>query len=148
MPAVLVILSVCASVSLGNGTAASAAANIAGMAVFLDPGHNSVIDSSITRQVPNGRGGTKECNTSGTGTNAGYAEHSFNWDVALRIRDALNPMGVRTEMSRDNDGSIGACVDERAALANAMLPMRSSASTQTEGRRQVGAFTSITPVHH
>ncbi len=102
------------------GTAA--AANIAGMAVFLDPGHNGVNDSSITRQVPNGRGGTKECTTTGTATNDGYSEHAFNWDVVLRIRDALNQMGVRTQLSRDNDNSVGPCVDQRAAEANAMHP--------------------------
>ncbi len=98
------------------------AATLAGMAVFLDPGHNGVYDSSITRQVPNGRGGTKECNTTGTATNDGYPEHAFNWDVVLRIRDALNQMGVRTQLSRDNDNSVGPCVDQRAALGNTMHP--------------------------
>ena len=102
------------------GTAA--AANIAGMSVFLDPGHPGVWDSSMTRQVTNGRGGTKDCETSGTATNDGYPEHSFNWDVALRIRDALNQMGVRTQLSRDNDTTPGPCNDERAAAANAMHP--------------------------
>ncbi|SRX96173.1 hypothetical protein MSP7336_04449 [Mycobacterium shimoidei] len=101
---------------------ASAAPNIAGTTVFLDAGHNGVADSSLTRQVPNGRGGTKECNTSGTATDGGYAEHAFNWDVALRVRDALSQMGVRTQMSRDGDNSVGPCVDQRAALANAMHP--------------------------
>jgi N-acetylmuramoyl-L-alanine amidase len=98
------------------------AASLAGMAVFLDPGHNGVYDSSITRQVPNGRGGTKQCNTTGTATNDGYSEHAFNWDVALRVRDALNQMGARTQLSRDDDNSVGPCVDQRAALANAMHP--------------------------
>ncbi len=41
-------------------------------------------DSSINRQVPNGRGGTKECQTSGTTTNDRYPEHTFNWDVVLK----------------------------------------------------------------
>src|SRR5246127_2056199 len=86
----------------------AAAANIAGMAVFLDPGHPGVWDSSMTRQVTNGRGGTKDCETSGTATNDGYPEHTFNWDVVLRIRDALNQMGVRTQLSRDNDTTAGA----------------------------------------
>jgi N-acetylmuramoyl-L-alanine amidase len=99
-----------------------AAAGIAGMAVFLDPGHNGVNDASITRQVPNGRGGTKECNTSGAATNDGYPEHAFNWDVVGQIQNALNQMGVRTQLSRDNDSSAGPCVDQRAALANAMRP--------------------------
>lgn len=98
------------------------AATLAGMAVFLDPGHNGVYDSSITRQVSNGRGGTKECNTTGTATNDGYPEHAFNWDVVLRIRDALDQMGVRTQLSRDNDNSVGPCVDQRAALGNTMRP--------------------------
>lgn len=97
-------------------------ASLAGMAVFLDPGHNGVYDSSISRQVQNGRGGTKQCNTTGTATNDGYPEHAFNWDVTLRIRDALNQMGARTQLSRDDDNSVGPCVDQRAALANAMHP--------------------------
>jgi N-acetylmuramoyl-L-alanine amidase len=100
----------------------ASAGSLAGMAVFLDPGHNGVYDSSITRQVPNGRGGAKQCNTMGTATNDGYSEHAFNWDVALRIRDALNQMGARTQLSRDDDNSVGPCVDQRSALANAMHP--------------------------
>jgi N-acetylmuramoyl-L-alanine amidase len=98
------------------------AAGIAGMAVFLDPGHNAVNDSSTTRQVPNGRGGTKQCNTSGTATTDGYPEHVFTWDVVARISDALKQMDVRVQFSRDNDNSAGPCVDERAARANAMRP--------------------------
>jgi N-acetylmuramoyl-L-alanine amidase len=112
--------------SLASGamvdTPKASAASLAGMAVFLDPGHNGVYDSSITRQVPNGRNGTKQCNTTGTATNDGYSEHAFNWDVTVRIRDALNQMGARTQMSRDDDNSVGPCVDQRAALANAMHP--------------------------
>jgi N-acetylmuramoyl-L-alanine amidase len=100
----------------------ASAASLAGMAVFLDPGHNGVYDASITQQVPNGRGGTKQCNTTGTATNDGYPEHAFNWGVTLRIRDALNQMGARTQLSRDDDNSVGPCVDQRAALANAMHP--------------------------
>lgn len=116
----LVVAGLC--VPIGNEPRASAAPNIAGMSVFLDPGHNGVNDASITRQVPNGRGGTKECNTSGTETGDGYPEHAFNWDVTLRVRDALNQLGARTQMSRDDDSSVGPCVDQRAALANAMHP--------------------------
>ncbi len=92
------------------------------MAVFLDPGHSGLNDSSLTRQVPNGRGGTKDCQTTGTATADGYPEHSFNWAVVTQIRDALNAMGVRTQLSRDNDNSVGPCVDQRAAAANAMQP--------------------------
>jgi N-acetylmuramoyl-L-alanine amidase len=102
--------------------AAAAPGNIAGMIVFLDPGHNGANDSSIGRQVPTGRGGTKDCQASGTTTNDGYPEHTFTWDTTLRIRAALNALGARTAMSRGNDNALGPCVDERAAMANALHP--------------------------
>ena len=96
--------------------------NIAGMVVFIDPGHNGSNDASISRQVPTGRGGTKDCQTSGTSTNSGYMEHTFTWDTALRVRAELNALGVRTAMSRGNDTGLGPCVDERANMANALHP--------------------------
>jgi N-acetylmuramoyl-L-alanine amidase len=99
-----------------------AAAGIGGMAVFLDPGHNAVNDASLSAQVPNGRGGTKPCNTLGASANDGYPEHAFTWDVVGLIAGALNQVGVRTEISRPSDNSVGPCVDQRAAMANAMRP--------------------------
>jgi N-acetylmuramoyl-L-alanine amidase len=103
-------------------TAAAAPASIAGRIVFLDPGHNGANDGSISRQVPTGRGGTKDCQASGTSTNDGYPEHTFNWETVLRIRQELTALGVRTAMSRGNDDALGPCVDERAAMANAIHP--------------------------
>lgn len=102
--------------------AKAAPASIAGMIVFLDPGHNGANDSSIGRQVPTGRGGTKDCQASGTATNDGYPEHTFAWDTTLRIRAALNALGARTAMSRGDDTTVGPCVDQRAAMANALRP--------------------------
>ncbi len=104
------------------GPAQAAPANIAGKIVFLDPGHNGSNDGSISRQVPTGRGGTKDCQAGGTSTEDGYAEHTFAWDTTLRIRQALTAMGVRTAMSRGDDTGLGPCVDQRAALANAITP--------------------------
>jgi N-acetylmuramoyl-L-alanine amidase len=89
-PAVLTVATVAAP---------RAAAGLAGSSVFLDPGHNAVNDASIAQQVPNGRGGTKPCQTSGTATDDGY-----------------------TELSRDSDNAVGPCIDQRAAQANAMRP--------------------------
>jgi N-acetylmuramoyl-L-alanine amidase len=97
-----------------------AGAGVAGMGVFLDPGHNAGADTS--QQVNNGRGGTKQCNTSGAATNDGYSEHAFNWAVVGLINGSLSGMGVRTQLSRDSDNGVGPCVDQRAALANAMHP--------------------------
>lgn len=100
---------------------ALAAPNVAGMIVFLDPGHQANMPD-MTRQVPNGRGGTKDCQTSGTSTDDGFAEHTFNWDTTLRVRQLLHNLGVRTAMSRGNDTGPGPCIDERAAMANAIAP--------------------------
>lgn len=109
--------------SVAVSPASAAPTGLAGKIVFLDPGHNGANDASISRQVPTGRdGGTKECQTSGTATDDGYAEHSFNWDTTLRIRAALHQLGVRTAMSRGNDNALGPCVDERAAMANSLRP--------------------------
>jgi len=119
--AVLVSALAFAFLSVTPGVAFGAP-NLAGMSVFLDPGHSGVNDSSLTRQVPTGRGGTKDCQTSGTTTDSGYPEHAFNWDVVQRIAVALNQIGVRTELSRPDDSSAGPCVDQRAANANAMHP--------------------------
>jgi N-acetylmuramoyl-L-alanine amidase len=89
--------------------------------VVLDPGHNGANAShlaEINRPVPDGRGGTKACNTTGTSTDGGYPEHAFNWDVALRVRDALIAHGVRVMLTRPDDAGVGPCVNDRAAIAN------------------------------
>lgn len=108
--------------SLASTASASAAPGIAGMTVFLDPGHSGINDESITRQVPNGRGGEKDCETTGTSTNDGYPEHTLNWEVVLQVRDALEQMGVHTQLSRPDDSGTAPCIDARAAQANAVHP--------------------------
>ncbi len=122
-----VVAAACTGVLLATSSLAApvghaAPGSIAGMIVFLDPGHNGANDASMTRQVPTGRGGTKDCQTSGTNTDDGFAEHTFNWDTVLLIRQALTQLGVRTAMSRGNDDQVGPCVDERAAMANSLQP--------------------------
>ncbi|WP_212762324.1 N-acetylmuramoyl-L-alanine amidase [Nocardia uniformis] len=89
--------------------------------VVLDPGHNGGNGSHpaiINAKVPDGRGNTKACNTTGTSANNGYAEHEFTWDVAVRVRDLLTARGIRVVMTRDDDTGVGPCVDQRAELAN------------------------------
>ncbi|WP_145984046.1 MULTISPECIES: N-acetylmuramoyl-L-alanine amidase [unclassified Pseudonocardia] len=88
--------------------------------VLLDPGHNggnAAARTAITRQVPDGRGGTKPCNTTGTSTSDGYPEHAFTWDLAQRVRTRLEAAGVRVVMTRTDDDGVGPCVDERGAAA-------------------------------
>jgi N-acetylmuramoyl-L-alanine amidase len=87
--------------------------------VVLDPGHNggnAAHPAEINAPVPDGAGGTKPCNTTGTATDAGYPEHAFTWDVALRTRDLLTAAGVQVVLSRTDDAGVGPCVDARGAL--------------------------------
>jgi N-acetylmuramoyl-L-alanine amidase len=65
-----------------------------------------------------GYGEKKPCDTTGTSTNAGYPEHAFNWDVALRVERILTGHGVRVIMTRHSDSGVGPCVDRRAAIGN------------------------------
>jgi N-acetylmuramoyl-L-alanine amidase len=88
--------------------------------VVLDPGHNGGNASHpavINAQVPDGAGGTKACNTTGTATDAGYPEHAFTWDLALRTKTLLAAEGITVVLTRPDDTGVGPCVDQRALLA-------------------------------
>jgi N-acetylmuramoyl-L-alanine amidase len=88
--------------------------------VLLDPGHNGgngAAPAIINRKVPDGRGGTKPCNTVGTSTDAGFPEHKFTWDVSRRVAATLQKAGVNVAFTRDNDKGAGPCVDARGEMA-------------------------------
>jgi N-acetylmuramoyl-L-alanine amidase len=90
--------------------------------VVLDWGHtvgNAPAPAAIRRQVPDGRGGEKACNTTGTATDAGYPEHAFTFDVATRVAQRLETAGVRVVLTRQDDGGVGPCVDERGRAGEA-----------------------------
>ncbi|GAA2066671.1 N-acetylmuramoyl-L-alanine amidase [Williamsia deligens] len=91
-----------------------------GRTVFLDPGHQgSAAGHDLRKQVPNGRGAMKDCQTTGaTGVNKA-AEHTVNWDVVQLVKAGLESQGARVVLSRPDDTGWGGCVDERAAAANA-----------------------------
>ncbi len=102
-------------------TAAPPPISYSGLTVVLNPGHdggNASHPAAINRQVPAGYGDYKACDTTGTNTNAGYPEHAFTWDVALRVRTILRGRGVHVVLTRPNDSGVGPCVDERAAVGN------------------------------
>ena len=91
--------------------------------MFLDPGHNGANDASINRQVVNWPRRHQECQTTGTTTDAGYPEHSFNWDVVLRIREETRLSSACARPCRAAmTMRVGPCVDQRAAMANALRP--------------------------
>ncbi|MFQ6148616.1 N-acetylmuramoyl-L-alanine amidase [Streptomyces seoulensis] len=106
----------------GDGKGAAAAGSLKGKVVVIDPGHNPGNvrhTAEIARQVDIGTH-RKECDTTGTATDAGYAEARFTLDVAHRLRTLLERQGVTVKLTHD-DGSPawGPCVDERARIGNA-----------------------------
>lgn len=101
--------------------ASARAAPLTGKVVVLDPGHNggnARAASQINRLVPIGQGQRKACNTTGTATNAGYAEAAFTWDVAKRARRILQARGAAVTLTRKDNTSVGPCVNVRAQIAN------------------------------
>ncbi|MGI5126893.1 N-acetylmuramoyl-L-alanine amidase [Pseudonocardia sp. CA-107938] len=112
----------CSGAAPAAPVAAGAAPPPAQRVVVLDPGHNGgnyAGRADIRRPVPDGRGGTKPCNTVGTETDAGYPEHAFTFDVAQRVETRLVAAGVRVVLTRPDDAGVGPCVDARAAAADA-----------------------------
>ncbi|MER7842973.1 N-acetylmuramoyl-L-alanine amidase [Kitasatospora sp. NPDC096077] len=90
--------------------------DLAGRTIVLDPGHNPGNFShptEINRQVDVGNG-HKECDTTGTETNAGYTEADYTLDVTRRARALLTARGAKVVMVQDGDRPWGPCVDERA----------------------------------
>ncbi|WEH42095.1 N-acetylmuramoyl-L-alanine amidase [Streptomyces sp. AM 2-1-1] len=94
---------------------------LSGRTVVIDPGHNPHNHEhtrEIARQVDIGTG-HKECDTTGTSTDSGYAEARFTLDVAHRMRDLLKSEGAEVVLTYDDDRAYGPCVDERARIGNA-----------------------------
>ncbi len=148
-----------------------------GKIVVLDPGHNggnwehlSIID----QLVPDGRG-QKACDTTGTATKSGFAEATFTFVLAQRVREILLASGASVEMTRGNNASVGPCVNTRAKIGNdahgdvalslhgdggpsaghgfaVLIPVSSStnsaavASSRQFGETLVNSFTSVMPV--
>ncbi|MFD5124613.1 N-acetylmuramoyl-L-alanine amidase [Streptomyces sp. NPDC058385] len=91
-----------------------------GKVVVIDPGHNPGNfrhTTEINRLVDIGTN-RKECDTTGTSTNAGYTEAQFTLDVSRRLRTLLQQQGATVELTQNGDRSWGPCVDERARIGN------------------------------
>ncbi len=103
-------------------TPAPAGGPLAGRTVVVDPGHNGGNGANpgiINRLVPDGRGGRKPCNTTGTATAGGYDEAAFNWSVGTALRRLLVAAGAKVVMTRSSNTGVGPCVNVRAAIGNA-----------------------------
>ncbi|MGA5492800.1 N-acetylmuramoyl-L-alanine amidase [Streptomyces cinereoruber] len=94
--------------------------SLAGRTVVVDPGHNpgNFQHSKEINQKVNIGTNRKECDTTGTSTNDGYAEASFTLDVSHRLRDLLTARGAKVVLTHDADRPWGPCIDERARIGN------------------------------
>lgn len=95
---------------------------LAGRIIVIDPGHqlgNHNFPREINRLVPAG-GFKKPCNTTGTATNGGFAEATFTFRVAQRLRKRLEARGARVIMTRTSNRQDrwGPCIDKRGRKGN------------------------------
>lgn len=130
--------------SIGNAKpsedpATGAAGGLKGLKVVLDPGHNggnAAAWQQVGANVPDGRGGQKPCNTTGTATADGYTEHELNWKIANALKTKLEAEGATVFLTRDSDQGVGPCVDARGQFAqkvgaDVMVSIHANGTTDT-----------------
>ena len=91
-----------------------------GKVIAIDPGHNGANFrhvAQINRLVQIGNG-SKACDTTGTETDAGYAEATFTFDVSTRLAALLRAQGATVVLTRSDNHGVGPCITERAAVGN------------------------------
>ncbi|MGW4646581.1 N-acetylmuramoyl-L-alanine amidase [Kitasatospora sp. NPDC004289] len=104
----------------GSAGIPTGAGVLTGRTVLLDAGHNPgnvKHTSQINRQVDIGNA-RKECDTTGTSTDAGYSEAAYSLDVSRRAREILTARGAKVVFTQDDDRDWGPCIDERARIGN------------------------------
>jgi N-acetylmuramoyl-L-alanine amidase len=108
------------TVSPGPSTSAPGAGGLSGRTIAIDPGHNgrNYAHPEVINRKVNVVTGTKACNTTGTQSRDGYAEHAFTWDLANRLAAVLRAEGATVVLTRDSDTGVGPCITERAAIGN------------------------------
>ena len=104
----------------GTAAPARAAQPLAGQVIALDPGHNGANWShpAIIDRLVNVITEWKACDTAGAQTDAGYPEHAFTFDVAMRLARLLRAEGATVVLTRHNDHGVGPCVTQRAEIGN------------------------------
>ena len=93
---------------------------LAGEVVGIDPGHNGGNFDAATvigTQIWNGRE-DENCDTTGTQTDAGYTEATFNFNVARYLRAILVADGAKVVLTRKTNTGVGPCVTTRAQIIN------------------------------
>lgn len=95
---------------------------LAGKYVVVDAGHqlgNHHFPRKTNALVPAG-GFKKACNTTGTATNRGFPEATFNFRVAVLLKRRLERAGAEVRMTRTANSQKlwGPCVDRRGRAGN------------------------------
>lgn len=121
---------------------------LAGKVIAIDPGHNggNFSDPSfIDSQIWNGRT-SESCDTTGTETDSGYTEALFNFNVAEYLATDLEAEGARVVLTRSSNSGVGPCVDQRAAIGNA-VDANAAISIHADGGPSTGrGFAILEPV--
>lgn len=100
----------------------SASRRWVGTVIMIDPGHqlgNATHPRQVNRLV-NAGGFRKPCNSTGTATNAGFPEATFNWRVARALKRQLRARGAAVRMTRTTNSydDWGPCIDVRGRAGN------------------------------
>ena len=95
---------------------------LTGAVIALDPGHqlgnsNPKFASQMKQTRFNGSI-VKSCNTTGTATNAGLPESTFNWKVANKLKALMEAQGAQVHLTRDvnSRNAWGPCVWDRGGF--------------------------------
>ncbi|MBB1255165.1 N-acetylmuramoyl-L-alanine amidase [Streptomyces alkaliterrae] len=103
-----------------HGSRPETSTALTGKVVVIDPGHNPGNrnhPAELNRRVDIGTG-RKECDTTGTASDAGYPEARFTLEVSRRVRTLLEERGAVVKLTQDDDRPFGPCIDERARIGN------------------------------
>ena len=114
------MLVVLAALHVAGETAPARESPLFGTTIAIDPGHNGrnwAHPKEISRLVDAGTL-RKACDTTGTATASGYAEPTFTFDVAVRLRRILRRAGANVVLTRRSNAGWGPCITERAAIGN------------------------------
>jgi N-acetylmuramoyl-L-alanine amidase len=96
--------------------------SLGGRIIAVDPGHNGGnfdAPEVIARPVDAG-GTTKPCNTTGTASDDGYRESTFNLELSRALKAELERRGATVKMTRTDDTGVGPCIDERGRFGGAV----------------------------
>lgn len=93
---------------------------LSGKTIAIDPGHNgdNYEHTPQINQLVNAGGFEKACDTTGTETDAGYTEATFNFNVAEDLTTMLRGEGATVVLTRASNTGWGPCINERAAIGN------------------------------